>query len=232
MSQSLAERSAQDGPTGDRDGGNSTARKRPLEGDADLQDDGKPPSLKKAKSRDNRGPQKSTFFSKPQPTLLEEAAPATSKTSRTEKYAYGADLPAETISSERVDTDQAAVQSQKEDLHRKFVKKLGHPDSMAMMRRRNFQAEGEPNQDEDGEDDDADDEEAARLIVTKKKGAKSGKLTPMETQFLDIKRKHLDTVLIVEVGYKFRFFGEDARIAAKELSIVCIPGKFRYDERR
>lgn len=53
----------------------------------------------------------------------------------------------------------------------------------------------------------------------------------MEIQFLDIKRKHMDTVLIMEVGYKFRFLGEDARIAAKELSIVCIPGKFRYDER-
>ena len=52
----------------------------------------------------------------------------------------------------------------------------------------------------------------------------------MEKQFLDIKRKHLDTILIVEVGYKFKFFGEDARVAAKELSIVCIPGKFRYDE--
>lgn len=53
----------------------------------------------------------------------------------------------------------------------------------------------------------------------------------MELQFLEIKRKHMDTVLIVEVGYKFRFFGEDARVAAKELSIVCIPGKMRYDER-
>jgi len=41
----------------------------------------------------------------------------------------------------------------------------------------------------------------------------------------------MDTLLIVEVGYKFKFFGEDARTAAKELSIVCIPGKFRYDER-
>jgi len=38
--------------------------------------------------------------------------------------------------------------------------------------------------------------------------------------------------LIIEVGYKFKFFGEDARTAAKELSIVCIPGKFRYDERK
>jgi DNA mismatch repair protein MSH3 len=53
----------------------------------------------------------------------------------------------------------------------------------------------------------------------------------MEIQFLEIKRQHMDTLLIMEVGYKFRFFGEDARIAAKELSIVCIPGKMRYDER-
>ena len=60
----------------------------------------------------------------------------------------------------------------------------------------------------------------------------SNKLTPMEKQAIEIKRKHMDAIIVVEVGYKFRFFGEDARIAAKELSIVCIPGKFRFDERR
>jgi hypothetical protein len=54
----------------------------------------------------------------------------------------------------------------------------------------------------------------------------------MELQMLEIKRKHMDAILIVEVGYKFKFFGEDARIAAKELGIVCIPGKFRFDERK
>lgn len=83
---------------------------------------------------------------------------------------------------------------------------------------------------EDGDGDGEEDE--VPVPRSKKKGSKPGKLTPMEVQFLDIKRKHLDTVLIVEVGYKFRFFGEDARIAAKELSIVCIPGKMRYDERK
>jgi DNA mismatch repair protein MSH3 len=86
---------------------------------------------------------------------------------------------------------------------------------------------------EDGDDDDEDDEEEARPAKkAPKKGAKTGKLTPMELQMLDIKRKHMDTVLIIEVGYKFRFFGEDARVAAKELGIVCIPGRFRYDERK
>ena len=30
-----------------------------------------------------------------------------------------------------------------------------------------------------------------------------------------------ETLLLVEVGYKFKFFGEDAKIAAKELNIAC-----------
>ncbi|KAF2178565.1 DNA mismatch repair protein MSH3 [Zopfia rhizophila CBS 207.26] len=64
-------------------------------------------------------------------------------------------------------------------------------------------------------------------VAAKKAGSK---LTPMEKQYLEIKRKHLDTVIVMEVGYKFKFFGEDARIASKELGIVCIPGKLRYDE--
>lgn len=42
----------------------------------------------------------------------------------------------------------------------------------------------------------------------------------------------MDIFLIVEVGYKFKFFGEDVWIVVKELSIVCIFGKFRYDECR
>ncbi len=78
----------------------------------------------------------------------------------------------------------------------------------------------------DGEDgEDPDEDEPPAQSKAKKKGTKTGKLTPMEIQFLDIKRKHMDTLLIVEVGYKFKFFGEDARTASKELSIVCIPGK-------
>ena len=84
---------------------------------------------------------------------------------------------------------------------------------------------------EGGDEEAEEEEEAPAPVKTKKKGAKTGKLTPLEIQILDIKRKHMDTLLIVEVGYKFKFFGEDARTAAKDLSIVCIPGKFRYDER-
>jgi DNA mismatch repair protein MSH3 len=158
----------------------------------------------------------------------------TSSSSRTERYAYDADRSASDPSGLYGDDEDAATRRKKEELHRKFVKKLGHPDSLASLRRREFLGQSETTG-LDGEGDeeggDAEEDETPPPTKTKKKGAKTGKLTPMEIQFLDIKRKHMDTVLVVEVGYKFRFFGEDARIAAKELSIVCIPGKFRYDER-
>uniref|UniRef100_UPI00398ECC4E DNA mismatch repair protein Msh3 n=1 Tax=Pristiophorus japonicus TaxID=55135 RepID=UPI00398ECC4E len=47
--------------------------------------------------------------------------------------------------------------------------------------------------------------------------------TPLELQFLEIKEQHKDAVLCVECGYKYRFFGEDAEIAARELNIYCHP---------
>ncbi|KAH6847486.1 DNA mismatch repair protein MSH3 [Chaetomium sp. MPI-CAGE-AT-0009] len=156
-----------------------------------------------------------------------------SSSSRTERYTYNVDRPASDLSALNRDDEDAASKRKKEELHRKFVKKLGHPDSLLSLRRRELLGQSEtPGVDGEGEEEggDAEEDETPPPAKTKKKGAKTGKLTPMEIQFLDIKRKHMDTVLVVEVGYKFRFFGEDARIAAKELSIVCIPGKFRYDE--
>ncbi|XP_061477653.1 DNA mismatch repair protein Msh3 isoform X1 [Rhineura floridana] len=45
--------------------------------------------------------------------------------------------------------------------------------------------------------------------------------TPLELQFLEMKNQYKDAILCVECGYKYRFFGEDAEIAAKELNIFC-----------
>ena len=153
---------------------------------------------------------------------------------RTSKYLFSSSPIGDENNAEPDDEDARRV---KEGLHRKFVKKLGKPDSIAEIKRRNnFISEETTAGDEDAQEEDADDEEPAAKPTTKgKKGpaAKKGskKLTPMEQQILDLKSKCRDTLLVVEVGYKFRFFGEDARIAAKELGIVCIPGKFRFDER-
>ncbi|XP_059450944.1 DNA mismatch repair protein MSH3 isoform X2 [Corylus avellana] len=45
------------------------------------------------------------------------------------------------------------------------------------------------------------------------------KYTPLEQQVVDLKNKYPDVLLMVEVGYKYRFFGEDAEIAARVLGI-------------
>lgn len=47
--------------------------------------------------------------------------------------------------------------------------------------------------------------------------------TPLEQQVMAIKARCPDTVLLVECGYRYRFFGKDAEIAAKELNIICYP---------
>jgi DNA mismatch repair protein MSH3 len=152
-------------------------------------------------------------------------------TERTSKFLFSSS-PAIRDENDTED-DPVASQKQREKLHEKFVKKLGRPDSFAELRRKNkLITEDNANGEEgEGEDDEEEDEPAPKPAKGKKGAAtKKTKLTPMELQYLDIKRKHLDTVIVMEVGYKFKFFGEDARTASKELGIVCIPGKFRYDE--
>ncbi|KAJ6785864.1 hypothetical protein PWT90_11114 [Aphanocladium album] len=157
-----------------------------------------------------------------------DALPAvqTPASARAQRYTYSSAPPSADRAEASEDVDYEATKKKHAELHRKFVRKLGHPDAMNWKSRFAQDEPTEENEDGDGEAD----EYEAPAPKSKKKGSKTGKLTPMEMQFLEIKRKHLDTILIVEVGYKFRFFGEDARIAAKELSIVCIPGKMRYDE--
>ncbi|XVF53622.1 hypothetical protein PTKIN_Ptkin05aG0113300 [Pterospermum kingtungense] len=45
--------------------------------------------------------------------------------------------------------------------------------------------------------------------------------TPLEQQVVDLKNKYPDVLLMVEVGYRFRFFGNDAEIAARVLGIYA-----------
>jgi DNA mismatch repair protein MSH3 len=126
------------------------------------------------------------------------------------------------------DPEEAEQRKEKARLHEKFVRKLGGPDCLiGIGRAAASETAGEV------EDDEEEDEPAPPPPTKGRGAAKKGgsKLTPMEKQVIEIKRKHMGTVLVIEVGYKFRFFGEDARIAAKELGIVCIPGKMRFDER-
>ncbi|KAJ2555395.1 Mismatch repair protein msh3 [Coemansia sp. RSA 1933] len=63
-------------------------------------------------------------------------------------------------------------------------------------------------------------------LVERKKGTK---YTPLEVQVLEAKEQHPDMLLAVEVGYKYRFFGEDARIASRVLGIMCTTANNFYN---
>lgn len=202
------------------------SRKRPLEKDSEQSDSTAEIAAKKTKGSETNN-EKSSFFNKDAAvaTATSDRSPAST---RVRRYHYNELNSQEDVGDGSEDDDEAA-RRKNDELHRKFVKKLGHPDALSWgsLKAQDGAVAGE---DEDA-DADPEEDEAPVASKAKKKGSKTGKLTPMELQFLEIKRKHMDTILIVEVGYKFRFFGEDARVAAKELSIVCIPGKMRYDER-
>lgn len=59
---------------------------------------------------------------------------------------------------------------------------------------------------------------------------KSSKLTPLETQILELKLQHEDMILAIQVGYKYKFFGSDAATVSKIINIMHIPsGDSRFD---
>ncbi|KAH9324117.1 hypothetical protein KI387_004295, partial [Taxus chinensis] len=47
------------------------------------------------------------------------------------------------------------------------------------------------------------------------------KYTPLEEQVVELKAKYKDVLLMIEVGYKYRFFGDDAEVAARVLGIFA-----------
>ncbi|KAK2814417.1 Mismatch repair protein msh3, partial [Arthroderma sp. PD_2] len=123
-----------------------------------------------------------------------------------------------------------AERKRKDQLHQKFVRRLGGPDCLPSLRSQDIGPEVDPAI--EGAASDEEEEHTPAPAPKGRVGKKAGgsKLTPMERQILDIKNKHLDAILLIQVGYKYQFYGEDAKVAAKVLSIVCIPGKLRFDE--
>lgn len=169
------------------------------------------------------------------PTQADRSPTSSSRTQRFRFQSSPAQVLEEVADSEQQkDAEQLERERRgKAHLHQKFVRRLGGPDCLPSLEH-GGEADGDAGAESEGGVDE-DEGAAPSLPSSKGKGAKKAgpaKLTPMEKQVINIKKKHMDTVLIVEVGYKFRFFGEDARVAARELSIVCIPGKLRFDERK
>lgn len=75
--------------------------------------------------------------------------------------------------------------------------------------------------------------DAPNLITKESKAKKSRttKLTPLENQILELTELHLDKILLIQVGYKYKVFGENARHVSKCLNIMYIPSsdsRFSY----
>ncbi|QLG73515.1 hypothetical protein HG535_0F00250 [Zygotorulaspora mrakii] len=58
---------------------------------------------------------------------------------------------------------------------------------------------------------------------------KDMKLTPLDQQIKELKESHLDKLLVVRVGYKYKCFAQDAVIASQILQIKLIAGKLTFD---
>ena len=54
---------------------------------------------------------------------------------------------------------------------------------------------------------------------------KNDQYTPLERQVLQLKAENPGMLLLVEVGYKMKFFEQDARIASQVLNIACYTEK-------
>ncbi|KAL6950172.1 hypothetical protein ACO0QE_000848 [Hanseniaspora vineae] len=63
-----------------------------------------------------------------------------------------------------------------------------------------------------------------------KKPKKSNDLTPLEQQIKEIKLQNMDKIIAVQVGYKYKFFAQDAVIVSQILHNMLLPGKLTIDE--
>ncbi|GAM25446.1 hypothetical protein SAMD00019534_086210 [Acytostelium subglobosum LB1] len=91
----------------------------------------------------------------------------------------------------------------------------------AIKRATSGQLEGE----EEGGDDEEDDNDSKKKKKPAAKKTAKVSYTPLEQQVVALKKSHPDTVLMVEVGYKFKFFGADAEVANKVLNIYSYVAK-------
>nr|A3LU10.3 RecName: Full=DNA mismatch repair protein MSH3; AltName: Full=MutS protein homolog 3 [Scheffersomyces stipitis CBS 6054] len=60
-----------------------------------------------------------------------------------------------------------------------------------------------------------------QLKTTKKR---SKTLTPLEKQIRELRESHKDKVLVIQIGYKYKMFGDDAKLGSKILDIMYIRG--------
>ena len=109
-------------------------------------------------------------------------------------------------------------------LRRQFLRKFGESDNIETYGPAKPLTHDGVDQEVDCDDSQkSSDVETPNRPSKRQKTSNSNKInyTPLEQQVIAIKAKYPDCVLAIEVGYKYRFFGQDAKIASKELNIVA-----------
>lgn len=69
----------------------------------------------------------------------------------------------------------------------------------------------------------------ASIEPTPNKPKKAKGLTDFEQQVLDLKVNHLDKLLFIQSGYRYKIFGSDAVTASRILNIKLVNGKISFD---
>lgn len=157
---------------------------------------------------------------------------------RTSRYKYIPNSP-----DKPTENDTPEELAKKKSRHEKFVQKLGRPESLARRRQSHEGTSMEEEENEEEAEEEAEEvpvaakalrgkyarggaKEPAPKRASKSTTAVNAKLTPLERQYVEIKKSYPDTLLLIEVGYKFRFFGEDAKVLRHRLcSEVRLPRK-------
>ncbi|KAG2185327.1 hypothetical protein INT44_002117 [Umbelopsis vinacea] len=136
------------------------------------------------------------------PFFVQEATPtptpaATQHSKLANKFSYAENEVTES-SSKRT--------KEQEDLHQRFVAKFGDA------------AENRPVKKFKANDFTANGVVQPDTPVLKHKVKTN--YTPLEVQVVELKEKYPGVLLVIEVGYKYKFFGEDAKTASKILNIA------------
>lgn len=140
----------------------------------------------------------SSFFTKKvvnkKPKLQHEADNSTTTTPmQVDPSPQAVSAPEESFSTPGLSKPKLSDQ-EKQALHERFAQKFGSMDKERSLKRQRVE------------------QLMTDIDKQKEQIIPHQKFTPLETQVVELKAKYPGCLLLIEVGYKFRFFGEDAKV--------------------
>lgn len=88
-----------------------------------------------------------------------------------------------------------------------------------------MEVDSDEEEEEEESEDDVKGKGKGKAVAGTQSGKKSVKYTPLELQVIELKKANPGVLLMIENGYKYAFFDEDAQIASRTLGIACFPKK-------